>query len=76
MSKQDVHFKDVGSTLQVELQVSIMNLQIVRDHPFKTSACLRGEGVSQLPTFANSRGVGVYGMPTSAIFLKSLLFVI
>ena len=40
----------------------------VRDHPFKRSACLRGEGVSPMPTFADARGVGVSGMPTSAIW--------
>ena len=40
----------------------------IRDHPFKTSACLRGGGVSPLPTFADARGVGVSGMPTSAVF--------
>ena len=40
----------------------------IRDHPFKTSACLRGGGVSPLPTFADARGVGVSVMPTSAIF--------
>ena len=40
----------------------------LRDHPFKTSACLRGGGVSPLPTFADARGVGVLGLPTSAIF--------
>jgi hypothetical protein len=39
-----------------------------RDHPFKTSAFPRGEGCLPLPTFADSRGVGVAGMPTSAIF--------
>jgi hypothetical protein len=40
---------------------------IVRDHPFKTSACLRGGGVKHLPNLptdstkknANGRGVGV-----------------
>ena len=37
------------------------------DHPFKTSACLRGGGGSPLPMFANARGVGVLGLPTSAI---------
>jgi hypothetical protein len=42
----------------------------VRDHPFKTSACSRGGGVSPLLTFADARGVGVSGMPTSAIFDK------
>ena len=36
-----------------------------RDHPFKTSAFFRG---SPLPTFADLRGVGVSGMPMSAIF--------
>ena len=40
----------------------------VRDHPFKTSACHKGGGVSPLPTFADARGGGVSGMPTSAIF--------
>ena len=27
------------------------------DHPFKTSACFRGGGMSPLPTFADARGV-------------------
>ena len=38
-----------------------------RDHPFKTSACLREEGGSPLPMFADARGGGVLGLPTSAI---------
>jgi hypothetical protein len=38
------------------------------DHPFKTSACLRGEGCPPLPTFADAREGGVLGLPTSAIF--------
>ena len=29
-----------------------------RDHPFKTSACLRGGGRSPLPMFADARGQG------------------
>ena len=37
------------------------------DHPFKTSACLRGGGGSPLPMFADARGGGVLGLPTSAI---------
>ena len=37
-----------------------------RDHPFKTSACLRGgEGESPLPMVADARGAGVLGLPTS-----------
>ena len=40
---------------------------VVRDHPFKTSACLRGGGGSPLPMFADARGAGVLGLPTSAI---------
>jgi hypothetical protein len=40
----------------------------VWDHPFKTSACLRGVGGSPLPMFADARGVGVLELPTSAIF--------
>ena len=39
----------------------------IRDHPFKTSACLRGGGGSPLPMFADARGGGVLGLPTSAI---------
>ena len=39
-----------------------------RDHPFKTSACLRGEGCPHGPMFADARGIGVLGLPTSAIF--------
>ena len=42
--------------------------KLVRDHPFKTSACLRGVGGSPLPMFADARGPGVLGLPTSAIF--------
>ena len=34
---------------------------IIRDHPFKTSACHRGGGVSPLPTFADARGEGFQG---------------
>ena len=42
---------------------------VFRDHPFKTSAFPRGgEGCPPWPTFADSRGVRVSGMPTSAIF--------
>ena len=41
-------------------------LPTLRDHPFKTSACLRGGG-SPLPMFADARGVGVLEKPTSAI---------
>ena len=44
------------------------HVNLTRDHPFKTSAFSRGGGVSPLPTFADSRGVGVLGMPMSAIF--------
>ena len=40
----------------------------LRDHPFKTSACLRGEGGPHVPMFADARGAGVLGLPTSAIF--------
>ena len=40
---------------------------MVRDHPFKTSACLRGGGGLPLPMVADARGVGVLGLPTSAI---------
>ena len=40
----------------------------LRDHPFKTSACLRGEGGPHVPMFADARGGGVLGLPTSAIF--------
>ena len=50
-----------------------------RNHPFKTSALFRGGGVSPLPMFADSRGVGVSGMPTSAIssfFVKSLHWIL
>ena len=39
-----------------------------RDHPFKTSACLRGEGCPHGPMFADARGGGVLGLPTSTIF--------
>jgi hypothetical protein len=47
-----------------------MNSSIVMlwDHPFKTSPFSRGEGGSPLPTLADARGVGVSGMPTSAVF--------
>ena len=38
------------------------------DHPFKTSAFLRGEGYPHGPMFADDRGGGVLGLPTSAIF--------
>ena len=42
---------------------------ILRDHPFKTSACRRGgEGGSPLPMSADARGVGVLGLPRSSIF--------
>ena len=40
----------------------------IRDHPFKTSACLRGGGGSPVPMVADARGAGVLGLPTSAIF--------
>ena len=39
----------------------------IKDRPFKTSAFFRGEGLTPLPTFDDLRGVGVSGMPTSAI---------
>ena len=44
------------------------NLCWHRDHPFKTSSCLRGGGGSPLPMFAHARGAGVLGLPTSSIF--------
>ena len=58
-----------------------------RDHPFKTSACLRGGGGSPLPMFADARGPGVLGLPTSAfnpqkvavkvtIFIQLLSFIL
>ena len=48
----------------------------VRDHPFKTSALFRGGGVSPLPMFVDSRGVGVSGMPMSAISIFLLKYYI
>ena len=39
------------------------------------SKCFRGGGVSPLPTFADARGVGVLGLPTSAIFNNSIYIV-
>ena len=39
----------------------------IRDRPFKTATFFRGEGFPPLPTFDDLRGVGVSGMPTSAI---------
>ena len=42
---------------------SISMLKRQRDHPFKTSAFFRGGRVSQSLRFADSRGVGVSGMP-------------
>jgi hypothetical protein len=38
----------------------------VWDHPFKTSAFFKGGRVSPLPMFADSRGVGISGILTSA----------
>ena len=38
-----------------------------RDHPFKTSACLRGGGGSPLLMFANARGAGVLGLPIAGM---------
>ena len=45
----------------------------IRSRPQSTSAIFRGEGNvggggSKLPTFADSKGLGVSRMPTSAIF--------
>ena len=35
-----------------------VNYFLIRDHPFKTSACLRGEGCPHVPMFADARGEG------------------
>ena len=44
----------------VTKQGRILDFNIVGDepwnHPFKTSACSRGEGCPPLPTFADARG--------------------
>ena len=39
-----------------------------RGRPQRTSASFRGEGGTQLQTFADMRGGGVSGMQTSALF--------
>ena len=39
-----------------------------QSHPKRTSAFFRGEGGPNLATFADSRGLGVSEMQTSAIF--------
>ena len=49
-------------------KLNFIGFFVIRDHPFKTSACLRGEGCPPLLTFADARGGGVLGLPTSAIF--------
>ena len=55
-----VHLKILLSTF--------IHIKVNRDHPFKTSACPRGEGCPHVPMFADARGGGVVGVLTSAIF--------
>ena len=59
-----VCFKEQSSTY-----VDLLTGYINRDHPFKTSSFFRGIEVYPLPTIADSRRVGVSGMPTSEYVL-------
>ena len=63
----NVAIKKTTLTQVIKWGINIMCSLQVRDHPFKTSALFRGGEVSPLPMFADSRGVGVKGIWTSAI---------
>ena len=55
---KSVYYLDEVADLNFFSNAFVSHQFFTRDHPFKTSAIFRGRGVP-LPTFADSRGVGV-----------------
>ena len=65
-----MHFVPAATTLIKNCNSNFVEWDFFhfRDHPFKRPAFSKGEGVSPLPTFANSKGVGVLGMKATFAF--------
>ena len=63
VENDSINNKRVSSFFR-EVSIDIGHCHLLRDHPFKTSACLRGEGVknlSNLPTHSTKKLLTVGG---------------